>query len=201
MISFNTEYFGIISGLLITFILLINLMFNFYLFKFTKKQALATHYNKFYFIIFYTISFISLILAIISLVLFNVKDKVFSQTASENQKLAPTIALSVISFILLISKIILLFIFLPRFAFKITENEILYLGEKIEFKTITKIIEDIESHALYINYKPSKRTYKRIKYPKACPFNQALKQSTKSTSLEISNQNANEYFKNIKELS
>ncbi|QVK09647.1 hypothetical protein [Mycoplasma mycoides] len=201
MISFNTEYFGVISGLLIAFILVINLMFNFYLFKFIKKQALITKYNKFYFIVFYIISFISLVLAIVSLVLFNLKDKIFSQTSSESQKLYPTIVLNAISFVFLISKIILLFIFLPRFAIKITENEILYLGEKIEFQTITKIIEDANTQALYINYKPTKRTYKRIRYPKACPFNQVIKNSTTNTSLEISNQDANEYFKKIKELS
>ncbi|PTD30937.1 hypothetical protein [Mycoplasma leachii] len=201
MISFNTEYFGIISGLLVTFVLLINLMFNFYLFKFNKKQALVTKYNKIYFVVFYILSFISLALAIISLILFNLKDKIFSQTSTENQKLYPTIILNVISFVFLISKIIILFIFLPKFAIKITENEILYLGEKIDFQAITKIILDNDSQALYINYKPTKRTYKRIKYSNTCSFKQLILDNSKNIKLEISNQNANEYFKKIKELS
>ena len=187
-----------ISWLLFGFTLLVLGIFTYYLFKFNKQKSVVKKYNKIYFSIYFILSALALAFSIVAIIIYVERYKIFNVIDYwTNHWIKPVMVLDILATISLVGIIILLFFFVYLFAIKLTDKEIQYLGEKVEYSNIVKIILDDKTKFIYINFKSGKRTYKRIKYSPKNPFTEILISNAKQIGHEIENGDANAYFKKI----
>ncbi|MDQ0568070.1 hypothetical protein [Mycoplasma yeatsii] len=187
----SEKYLSVISIFLICFSLVISGIITYYLYNFLKQKSVASKVRKSFLIIIFSIIGLSFIFALTGTVIYQTSD-----ISSIRKTYKYLIATNVISFLLSLIGIAILFIFVHNIAIKLTEDSILYLGEKIEYKNIAKIIIDPSNANLYINYKVS-RTYKRIRYISNCSFKKLIIDNASKMNVEITNDDANKYFEKL----
>ncbi|UWD35249.1 hypothetical protein NX779_01260 [Mycoplasma cottewii] len=187
----SEKYLSVISIFLVCFSLVITAIITYYLYNFVKQKAVASKLRKTFLITIFSIIGLGFVFALTGTIAYQTSD--MNSTGKTYKYL---IATNVISFSLLLCAIAVLFIFVHNIAIKLTEDSIWYLGEKIEYKNIAKIIIDPSNGNLYINYKVS-RTYKRIRYISNCSFKKLIIDNASKMNVEIINDDANKYFEKL----
>ncbi|AEM68671.1 Uncharacterised protein [Mycoplasma putrefaciens] len=191
--QFENKTSLVISILMMCFTLTIVGIFSYYLYKFSKEKFIAKAVNKIFFITFSVICFISFVLSITGIALFESANKNSNSTESYQGHL---LGVNISSIILLLIGIVFLIFFVHHFAIKLTENAFLFLGEKIDYKDVTSIILDPKTNNLYINFKTA-RSFKRIKYTAKCNFKKAILDNADKLNLTVQPADADQYFKEL----
>ncbi|KNG79422.1 hypothetical protein [Mycoplasma sp. HU2014] len=187
----SEKYLSVISIFLICFSLVISGIITYYLYNFLKQKAIASKIRKSMFGIIFSIIGVGFIFALAGTIIYQTSN---NDLSGKIQKYL--IATNVISFSLILIAIAVLFTFVHNIAIKLTDDSILYLGEKINYSDIAKIIIDPSNGNLYINYKVP-RTYKRIRYISNCSFKKLIIDNASKLNLEIINDDANKYFEKL----
>ncbi|PPE05288.1 hypothetical protein [Williamsoniiplasma lucivorax] len=145
-------------------------MFVYYLYQFKQRKAKVKIKNPIMIYIVIAILAVVLILGIIGVVLFTQSHAIFyDQLKPDTNYGADTAVIALIvvyvfGYIGLFGVMVFIWFGLNKFAISFTDDEIMFLGEKIEYAKITKIVQDNTKNAVYINFAQGKRSYRRQKF-------------------------------------
>jgi flagellar basal body-associated protein FliL len=189
----NTQLF-ILTIILAAVWFLLTAMFIYYLIQFKKTKAQAKMYG---WPLIGTIGGCSLIIFIcwvLNLPFYLHAESIFGADQAQTA-FSTVVALTVIGFVALLVIMIGMWFFIAQFAVALTNSEILFIGEKIKYSKITKIVKDNKKAAVYINYKQGNRTHKRQKFYLKSVLGQFILKNAKLTGHEVETGDESAYFK------
>lgn len=174
--------------------LLLSAMFAYYLWQFRKTETKARIFGWPLIIGATGLSAVMLVCWILNMVFYLNAEKIFT---TPNIALNTVIALFAIGYAALIVLMVGIWFFISRFAVGLDDEKILFIGEKIAYSRITKVIKDEKKHALYINYTQGRRNHKRQKFNLNSVTGQFMLKNIALTGHKAEIGDENEYFKNI----
>ncbi|AUF83686.1 hypothetical protein CXP39_02655 [Mesoplasma syrphidae] len=194
----NTQI--LILGVIVLVVsLILSLTFSKYLYDFKKNDSKHKIYGINFIIIFAVLNAIAIFSGILGMILFSNAKSIFGANSNidngANVAFAVIVTILAIGFAVIIGSSVLLWFGIYKFGIALDKEKVLFIGEKILYSKITKIIDD--KGKIYINYLQGIRTNKRFKLSKSSVMGQWFIQNVLVTGHSIEKMNADEYFKNM----
>ncbi|WP_027063123.1 hypothetical protein [Mesoplasma seiffertii] len=189
----------ILGVIIIVVSLILSLTFAKYLYDFKKNESKHKIYGVNFIIMFAISNVIAIFSGILAIILFSSAKTIFGSGSNidngANVAFAVIVAIIAIGFAVIVGSSVLLWFGIYKFGIALDDEKILFIGEKIAYSKITKIIDD--KGKIYINYLQGIRTNKRFKLSKSSVMGQWFIQNVSATGHSIEIMNADEYFKNM----
>lgn len=191
--SQNTSFLiWFITMALVATILIGLVCYYFYQFQKTKAKAKIIGWSMLG--AFFALEGVATLCWILGLVFFCEAEQIFdTPTIAQNT----IIVLLVIGFLALFVGMLLMWVFLPKFAIALTDSKIVYLGESVAYDRIQGIIVDNKKQAIYVNYQQTKRTFKRQKFSLKSVEGQFMLAHAKDTGHESIVGNEDHYYRSL----
>ncbi|ATZ17475.1 hypothetical protein ELUMI_v1c07530 [Williamsoniiplasma luminosum] len=165
--------------------------FIYYLFQFKQRKSETSIRSSLMIYLMIAISLVVTILGITGIVMYTQKEVL----NIENNLLGIMIGIYAAGFITLVGLMIFIWFGINKFAISLTDESILFIGEKIDYSKILKIIKDDSKNAVYINYVQGKRSYRRQKFSLNSAFGVWIVKYSELTGHKVEDGNEDEYFK------